>query len=241
MEKVKRISTIFKWIAVPVVALLALGAVILFFKQSQKITINEDMYQYFSGVRIDYIAKSILTKEEEGVLLENNGIKAPLDSTPIFYAKKDRLFLPIVMTYYSPVIGKLAKLDYFTEIYTGAGIVKIQRGKENIDITSGFAFDGRDTYVFLEPMTVILDNEAIRIMPLSYATVTYNQEVNLYIYGEERFITMALPPMGFTAESDSGYIINLNTDILIGTDGREQLIFNKPELLTPIDEVLNNK
>lgn len=240
MINLKNLNKGLKWIIIPLVALAALGVVVLFFMQSQEITIKEDMYQYFSGIRFDYLEKTILAKDTERTLLKNNGTETPLDSTPLYYAKKDRLILPSPMTYMNPATNKLARMDYFTEIYSGGGLVHAQRGTNSFPIAGGFAFDGKDTYLFLEPMKVMIKNEETIVNPLSYVTVTYNREVNLYLYGEENFVHMPLPSMGFTAVAHTGYSINLNTDILVREDGSEQLIFNKPELLTPLEKVLSN-
>lgn len=230
-----------QWIVIPVLGMIALAVVVVFFNGSQEITIKEDMYQYFSGVRFDYTEKTVLSRQTEGTVLVNKGMEAPLDSTPLYYANKDRLILPSAMTYINPSNTRLSKLDYFTEVYSGGGLVRAQRGRRSLAIPGGFAFDGKDTYLFLESMTVMVKNEEIRIKPLSYATVTYNREVNLYLFGEGKFVSMPLPALGFTARSDEGYSINLNTDILIRQDGTEQLIFNKPELLKPMEDVTSGE
>ena len=234
MMKFATNRSLVKWLVVPAIVLLALAAAVFYFIRSQDIQINEDLYQYVSGIRFDYHGKTTITKNDAGVQLANNKNTVEMDSTPLYCANKDRVFLPVAMLYMNGAQKQLARLDYFTEIYIGGGLVKAQRGKTNLPLDGGFAFDGQDTYLFLEPVTLLIEGEMTEVPPLSYAVVTYNRQIELYLYGKDRYLSAPIDAAGMIATTRSGYRINLNSDIFIHADGVEQLLFNKPELLPPL-------
>ena len=82
----------------------------------EKITIDDDMYQYLSGIKYEYKGTTEIIDDNDDITLTNKNNDVNLDSTPIYYKNKDRILLPNSMSIVFPksnyIVNRIRKLSY---------------------------------------------------------------------------------------------------------------------------------
>jgi len=193
--------------------------------------IKEDLYLYDSGYRFDYPGPSRIHKTEDGMVLINKENEILLEMGPLYYKEQKRMLLPMVMVACLPSDNKFGKLDYFTEVYQDNNGIFAQRGYHTIPLGNGFLHNGKDLYIFLENTTVKWQEKSVHLEPFSYALVIYNQRLELYSAKGGECVLEDTGVCKVMAEMESGYQIDLGTDILYRPDGNEQMLFAQPSTL----------
>jgi hypothetical protein len=209
--------------------LLSAVAVYIFFLDNR--LIKEDLYLYDIGFRFDYPGPSRIQKTDEGMVLKNNGKELLLQTSPLFYKEEERIFLPTVMVACLPSERKFGRVDYFTEVYRDQDGIYAQLGWQSIPLGKGFLHDGKDLYIFLDNTTVKWQDKVVRLKPFSYAIVVYNQRLEIYSAKGGECVLEDTGACKVVAEAESGYRIDLGTDILYRADGNEQMLFAQPSTL----------
>lgn len=234
MLKLKILKTKFsKWeyvivfVSIILVFIIAIAFIIYNLNQTKFFTIKGESYQYYFGQKFIYPDNSKLeiTDDNETILNMNNQ-DSYLDSTPIFYSEEDAILLPKTMVYMNMNKNYAQSVTYFSEIIKKDNNLILHKNKNNVNINGGFLFDGSDIYVFLEPFTAKIGTEQVTIEPFSFAEVLYNQSISIYLKDKDQYIMMDYNQMDFIVKAKSGYSINLNTDVLINSDGSEELLFS---------------
>jgi hypothetical protein len=197
--------------------------------------INADLYNYDIGYRFDYPGDSKLLKTEQGIVLENEGNEILLEPVPLYYKDQERVLLPMVMVACCPSENRFGRVDYFTELSKNEHGILIKNGKRKISMSGGFLHDGKDLYLFLEKTTVKWQDKHVILEPFSYAIVIYNQRLELYPSQVEECLLEDTGVCKVMAETESGYSINLSTDILCRADGSEQMLFSQPSTIKEIE------
>lgn len=215
--------------------ILTIALVVINLNQTKIFTIKEDTYQYYFGQKFSFPANSklVITEDNETILKFDNQ-NSCLDATPIFFTSKNGIILPKTVEYVNVNNNQIKSVSFFSEVLKTQENISIHKNGSKVNINSGFLFDGNDIYIFLEPFTAKIGNEEINIEPFSYAEILYNQAISIYLKDKDEYIMTDYNGEDFMAKAKSGYSINLNTDVLINSDGTEQLLFSKPELLKPI-------
>lgn len=231
-EKKRKLSLTIGLVAAGIV-IVGTAAVLLMTLNTKKI--DEGVYFYDTGVRFDKQGAVIKNDEEKGAYLERaqDGQTEKLTlSVPLYYADKPRIFLPVDSTITLPSERKTAKIAKFTEFEDEQGLVAAVIGNDEIQLNEGFLYDGKSTYVFLDDMTVSWNGKALKMPPLSYAIVVYNQRIELYPYGGEPVVEQT-GQISITASADKGYTIDLGSCILTNAQGFESLLISEPSLMEP--------
>lgn len=208
------------------VGLVALVAVYIFQVDSR--TIHADLYRYAAGQRFDYQDTSKVIKTKKGFVLKNGEKEQWLDAAPLYYQDQERIFLPKVMAAYCPFAHKFGKLDYFSEIYKDETGVFVQNGSQKIPLPNGFLYDGSDLYLFMEKTIVQWNDEVVMLEPFSYAVVLYNRRLELYSVQNGKCVLADTGICKVMAKTESGYSVNLSTDILYRVNGNEQVLLAHP-------------
>jgi len=118
-----------------------------------------------------------------------------------------------------------------TRIYEKDGQYYVSNNGDEVKVSDFFLFDGRDTYVFFEPITINWLNNSLELSPFSYITVKYNQSIQVYDRSTMKFSNIETGSCNVTAKMRCNARINLSTDILQREDGQEQMLFIQPNLL----------
>lgn len=210
-------------------------AVALYILHLDSRVIKADVYLYDTGYRFDYPGPSQIHKTEEGMVLNNKGTEILLQMGPLYYKEQERMFLPTVMVACLPSDNKYGRLDYFTEVYQDKNGIYAQRGYHHIPLGKGFLHNGKDLYVFLENTTVNWQEKSVSLEPFSYAIVIYNQRLEIYSAKGGECVLEDTGVCKVIAVAESGYKIDLGTDIMYRPDGNEQMLFAQPSTLKELE------
>jgi hypothetical protein len=206
-------------------------AVAVYIFQLNSRAIRADLYLYDTGYRFDYPGPSQIHKTEKGMVLESNGGEILLEMGPLYYKDQERMLLPMVMVACLPSDNRFGKLDYFTEVYQDNNGIFAKRGYHHIPLGKGFLHNGKDLYVFLENTTVNWQEKSVSLEPFSYAIVIYNQRLEIYSAKGGECVLEDTGVCKVIAVAESGYKIDLGTDIMYRPDGHEQMLFAQPSTL----------
>lgn len=221
---------------VPIVLCAAVVAAIIYLANAIGIfVVNEPIYRFDTAARLDYAGRTSFEYDDEtGELsLKNHGVKEVLDHAPIYYAEdSNKLLMPAQVAVVYPSVLKHGRSGYNMEIVREDDqLTATVRGKD-VDVTGAFLYDGNNTYVFLEPVTIALGIEEIELPAYSYAYVYYNLRVELYAPDGSIHLVMQTGDTIVTAiAKDQAYQIDLSRDILQTPDG-EILLITDPSVLS---------
>jgi hypothetical protein len=230
-------------VALTVLFSLALGVGIWFFVRSAS------SYE-FTGAAAQYYVENVFKIPGDAVMRRNsnsttiyygNTSRQPTN-LPIYYNDRECVILPESLQFYNPRSNTIAKLDYYTEIQFDGHATRAVRGGKTCLLEGGFVFDGKDTYLFLEPMTILVDGHTFTVSALSYAEVIYENTLMVYDRetGEQQMFTPQTVVQAKTMLQESAekedYTIALSTDTYEKRDGTRQLLFTDANLLKSIYE-----
>jgi hypothetical protein len=216
--------TLFVIIAAVVVALFVRGAMSYHFDGTAS--------QFYAGGEFK-IPQGAVMRHQDGVsTIYYDTVSRDTARLPIYITNERRVVLPDDMVYYEPRGDLIVKLDYFSELrYDANGGVEAVRGGTTRRPDLGFLYDGKDSFLFLEPMTIRFNGYRIELSAMSYAEAVYDGQIMLYDRESGEF-TMEAPRGAVTCESVAGdYVISLLSDYIEKSDGSRLLLFTKPELL----------
>lgn len=201
---------------------------------------NHRFYQYFSGMRFDYEGTLAFRYNGEVIDLGYNGIEIESNSVPIYFADKDNsALLPKRMAL---IIPRNRNTTYLAERWSEINVVQNTTstggyGGESVNYvpflkfgnepkvveTPAFLYDGDDMYLFLSDADVVIAGQQIRVSPLSFVTVDYGGDVEIYNYGANEDKIFEAVEGDVMAKLGEGYNLDLSTDMLLydnGTDTR---------------------
>lgn len=144
---------------------------------------EEEFYQYFGGRKVEYTGTLEISRKNNGITsLKINDINIDLDSTPIYYkTEENKMLFPQDMAVVFPENqGLMEKIIHFSTINLEENIPYLQYENNKQSIENSFLFDGNDLYIFLEPTTIVIEDQTYELSPLSYVMVTYRQTVEIY-------------------------------------------------------------
>jgi hypothetical protein len=212
--------------------IVAAIAAFLFVRGAMSYKFDGPASQFYAGGEFKIPAASVMRRADGVSTIYYDTVKRDAVNLPIYAADDGRIVLPSDAVYYDPRGGVIAKMDYFTELKIDAyGGVTATRGGTSKNTNMGFLYDGKDTFVFLEPVTVRFNGYKIELSAMSYAEAVYDGQIMLYDRESGEF-TAEAPTGPATCESVGGdYVISMLSDYFEKADGSRQLLFTRPELL----------
>ena len=219
---------------------IVLGAVVtvnlLLNKKLMTLTLVGQPCQYYGGSIYRMEEGSTLRRTEEGkTLLRSGSTERSANDLPIYYEDREEVTISQDMVYYAPRSGIHGKLGYFSHLSVDAGgRVTLERDGEKTVLERGFAFNGRDLYLFLEPVILSFNGYRMNLPALSYVEAVYTGDIMVFDYGSKEFLIEA-PKGAVTARIETGdYEVSLLNDSMTNYEGKRTLLFSRPELLEPI-------
>lgn len=232
-DKKKKISLTFLLVGAGIIIVATVVLLIVFLNTKK---FDSGIYYYDTGVRYEQQDAVIKNDNDNGVYLENSDRqgedKLILSSAPLYYADQPKIFIPCDTTITFPSKRKVARISKFSEFEDRQGAIFAKLGRDEYEIDEGFLYDGKNTFVFFDDMTVSWDGKAIELPALSYAIVVYNQRIELYPYGADSVVEQTGSSV-VTASADTGYTIDLSVCILTNAEGIESLLISEPSMMEP--------
>jgi len=208
-----------------------LGIPYFFMNRMDTLTINQDMYQYSEEGRTDYIGINKITKSGNRCVLENNGRMYELSETPLYYSNENEILLTTVVSIIQPKLSLTNRIANMSRLYEKDGKYYVKNEKDTIKVSEFFLFDGKNTYLFFEPVTISWDKQTVNLEPFSYITVKYNQLITFFDTKSGASKKIDTGSCTVMAKMNCGTTINLSTDIFYQENGQEQMLFIQPNLL----------
>ncbi len=223
-------------ILTPIVIVLL---VFIFYRAADAFRASDELYTYIGETKTTYSAGTKFQHTEKGTFLKKaNG--ESISSRPLYYENKSKLVIPMPYAWITMSAGgaSMCRLETFSTVEVNQdGAVKLKDENQSRDEASGFLFDGENTYIFLEPVTLDWEDGSSEITTMSYVTVQYGGNMNLYVYGKESANLIPIGGKSVKATFKNGGSINLGTNKLWLPNGTWMLLFTEPELLPRMDEI----
>lgn len=210
---------------------LLVGLFLLFshFSSLKQYEHNEDypMYQYFSGVKVSYDGKVVLTNNGDITTVETKNGISDINDAPIYFqdisnevltTKNMQLVIP-------RLFNKNYKLKFFTRLVfdSESNSIYYLKGKEKIYLEDSFLYDGSNLYLFLTNVTLTANENKYELSPLSYAIVNYMGEVEIYDKLNDKYHVIDLCEKDVVANMKD-FVINLSTDMISYKENSRLLI-----------------
>lgn len=223
---------------VPAVAAVAfVVTAVLLLDRSVTYTVDSAAIQYYANGTIPIVAETELCQEADGTFYMKTGRqKQDLNNLPIYYTDRRSVLIPHDMIYFAPRTKERACVEFFSEILCSEnGAVRLLRDGKEPAMTPGFLYDGKDLYLFLEPVTLCFNGYTMELPALSYVEAVYGGAIMVFNY-ETKEQWMEPPQGDVTAESTGGdYSISLLGDSMTLYDATKSLLFTRPDLLDPVE------
>ncbi len=222
-------------LTIPVIATVV-AVLVVFFVREQEITytLSDSGYQYYGGASAGVSAGTKLQLTKEGdVIFTDSGNKTTL---PIYLENSRTAVLTANMVYYMPRTNQEARAVNFSEVECREnGMIYVTRDGQAVTPQAGFLYDGKDFYLFLEPMVVSYMGYSITLPALSYAEVRNGGDIMLFNYETKEFIIERLEGSATAAPPYGEYTISLLGDSMTDTKGTRILLVTKPKDLDPLE------
>lgn len=164
--------------------IVLLIAVILYtteYKNNRYASVEEvEVYQYFSGIKMEYTA--LVSRNKKNVILEyeNNDYIVSLDSTPVYIKDTDNVIFPKEMSIMFPLKDMQYQVNALSEVYMENDLYFLNMRNLNKSYDHVFYYDGNNLYFFIDNVTLTVGNRTIELSPLSYVNASYMNFVEYY-------------------------------------------------------------
>lgn len=212
IENIKRKKISFSILAILILLLVLICSFVLFFQikeyRNYKI-ITEKFYYYFASTKVDFSATIKMNSKDKIISVENEDLE--IDKYPIYYKNSNKMLLSKNMEIVYPFRNKpLYKTGNYSEISNKNDYLYINYELGFGRLYDCFLYDGDDLYVFIEPITIIIDNVNYNLNPMSYIKVS-SSSVGMYNKLEDKFLYFDNVKTHVKAYTEE-YMINLSND-----------------------------
>ena len=198
-------------------------------------TKEEEVFQYFYGRRYDYKANVSKNRRDVIVDFEPINVKVNLDSSPIYLKDGKTVILPKDMSVVMPTMSCAEYLALgYSYIKYQKGLYMLTTNRYHNSLNHYFFFDGKDTYFFIENVTLVVNNEKINLTPYSYIIVQYNNYLSYYDVKSDTFKTIEINNSEVVVENEY-YKILVDRDI-IDYQGHNVILTSAIDKLNTIDK-----
>lgn len=189
MDSKKKRDTVKGLLLIMLLIIIIVVVIIYFVNINTEKTQSEEFYQYYSGKRIDYEGILKISKIGDITELQSKDRNIQIDSTPIYYKnERNKVLFPENMAKVTPIDnGRMTKINRFSNIYRNQESIYLQSQNKNEIIENSFLYDGADLYFFIEPITLIVNDQEYQLSPFSYIIATYKDSVEIYNYGKDEY------------------------------------------------------
>lgn len=221
-------------VAVPALLLVAIAVTVtLLARRSTEYQFNDVAGQYYGGQKFSIPEGTRMYREgKESTKLAGGALDRETDALPIYYENKQMVVLPQDMVYYAPRDNTCLRVKHFSELtYNSLGVQEIKQKKKTADMQAGFLYDGKDIYLFLEPVKLSVNGAVIDLGAMSCVEAdTQIGMISVYnTNGDMLFEEMKSRCWVYPASED--YTVYLLDDSMERHDGTRVLLFGEPQKL----------
>lgn len=216
-------------------AVAAVAAVMLTVSRGTSYKLKRGASQYYGGNRSAIEAGTSLKRSSSGITLLEHGGQSIQTGLPIYLSDSSSVILPDDMLYFAPRSGECLRLVYFSEVECKAnGTVIARHDDATKTIDPGFLYDGRDFYLFLEPVVLTFNGYTMELPALSYAEAVYGGHIMVFNYETKETFTEVSDGVAEARTPAGDYTISLFGDSMTLYDGSKSLLATKADLFDPV-------
>lgn len=220
--------------AIMAVAVLVIVLIVWFQRSVDTVTLADGAFNYFGERKLTYPGTCKLQYKDGEASLKDQEGNHLLDSTPL-YTSFTSAVIPYDYVWNDIRTGTLYRLGYFSEIKQENNSIILRDGSRVQEQARGFLYDGVDTYIFLEHVTVTAGEERVELPALSYVVSRYGNTLQYYVGGTDKSVVVKTGEGDQLAGFGNGDTLNLGTDTLYCANGTWQLLVVRPQVLDRID------
>lgn len=182
-------------VLIPIFLLLVLLIAVLLYSKEYKnnryaVVDEVDVYQYFSGVKMEYVAEIGRNRKKVVLEYENKDFAVSLDSTPVYIKDKDNVIFPKEMSIIFPLKTREYQVNALAEVYKENDLFYLNVRNLNKSFDHFFFFDGNNLYFFVDAVTLTVGKKKIELSPMSYVNASYMNFVEYYDYDSDTYKTI---------------------------------------------------
>ena len=163
---------------------------------------NTEVYQYFSGVKMEYTANVGRNRKNVVLDFENSDFAVSLDSTPIYLKDKDSVIFPKEMSIVFPLKNIEYRVNALAEVYMENKLYYLNIRNFNKTLEHVFYYDGNNLYFFVDNVTLMVGDRTIELSPMSYVSSSYLNFVEYYDKDSDTFETIDVTNEKIVVEND---------------------------------------
>lgn len=224
-------------VIVPALLLVVIAvAVTMIARRSTEYRFDGAAGQYYGGQKFSIPEGTRMYRRGTGATKLSGGtLKRETDALPAYYENRQAVVLPQDMVYYAPRDNTCLRVEHFSELtYNSLGVQEISLKRKTADMQAGFLYDGKDIYLFLEPVKLSVNGAVIDLGAMSCVEAdTQIGMISVYnTNGEMLFEEMKSRCSVYPASKD--YTVYLLDDSMERHDGTRVLLFGEPQKLDPL-------
>ena len=224
-------------VVVPALLLVMIAvAATMIARKSTEYRFNGAAGQYYGGQKFLIPEGTRMYREgTDTTKLEGGALNRETDALPVYYDDKQTVVLPQDMVYYAPRDNTCLRVKHFSELtYDSLGVQEISLKRKTVDMQAGFLYDGKDIYLFLEPVKLSVNGAVIDLGAMSCIEAdTQTGMISVYnTSGDMLFEEMKSRCSVYPASKD--YTVYLLDDSMERHDGTRVLLFGEPQKLDPL-------
>ncbi|MCR5830072.1 MAG: hypothetical protein K6F93_06995 [Lachnospiraceae bacterium] len=219
-------------------AVLALPAVLsgVIVSGLDSVKVDTRIYQVVKSEYVYYDYPTTIRKQGSGcVLTDKNDDEVMLAETPLYFGdglNTEKILLPRTYAIIQPAISSTKRVDNLSLITNEGGSFNISSESGEREASDFFLYDGKDTYVFFEETKVTIGEMNFTVSPFSYLTAVSNGSLMVFDPITDSCSVYSLIGRDAVAIMKDGTKVDLGTNILMKTDGTEQMLFVNPSNLS---------
>lgn len=200
------------------------------------VEVDTRIYQVVKSDFVYYDYPTTIRKQGSGcILTDKNGAEVTLAETPLYFGdgvSTSKILLPRAYAIIQPAISSTKRVDNLSLVTFEDGAYNISSESGEREATDFFLYDGRDTYIFFEETTLNIGDTTVTIAPFSYLTAVNNGSLMIFDPRSDACAVYSLIGKDAYALMRDGTKVDVGTNILMKTDGTEQMLFVNPSNLS---------
>ena len=228
---------------IPVMVIIVLLVTVFFlyrkYQLDNKRNKNEvSVFQYFSGVRVDYTAiitynlkDSIVEFKPKKKIIENNTV-------PVYYEDMSNIVFPVEMTIAFPLRnGSQFKLYKYATYYNLDDVHFIKNNTDLGNYNNFFLYDGKGVFFFPEETTLKINNkERVKLGAMSYVNIVGGYTL---IYYDTSTDTSEVIELDGDTVTVVGENINVNVSERYFYSFSSKILLSSPNNLNPVFKTID--
>lgn len=225
-------------LVIPAVAAV-LAVVIVLFATDKAITytFSDSGHQYYGGASatVKQGANLQLTEAGDVIFADEDSQLQDKTTLPVYLDHSRTVVLTTDMLYYTPRQDTYQRAAVFSQVLCKEnGMITVSRAGQSVDAQRGFLYDGKDFYLFLEPVKVSFMGYTVDLPAMSYAEVINGATVMLFDYENKSFTIETLDGSVIAEAANGDYSLSLLGDSMTDHNGEQSLLASRPELFDPM-------